>query len=130
MFCQVLPFLVSIANANQAASRVLSVIERVSAINHLEETGTKPELISGVIRFEEISFAYPSRLGNLVLDNVSFFVPAGETVALVGSSGSGKSTIFSLLERMYHPLVDQNPCLVGDGLRESLQSGGGGFSDS
>ncbi|KAJ5518676.1 ABC transporter integral membrane type 1 [Penicillium expansum] len=104
MLCQALPFVVSIANANGAASRVFSVIDRVSAINPLEKTGLKLDLITGVIRFEEISFAYPSRLGHLVLDNVSFEVPAGDTVALVGPSGSGKSTVFALLERMYHPL--------------------------
>ncbi|CAG8004847.1 unnamed protein product [Penicillium olsonii] len=104
MLCQALPFVVSIANANGAASRVFAVIDRVSAINPLEETGVKPDLVTGVIRFEDISFAYPSRLGHLVLDKVSFEVPAGDTVALVGPSGSGKSTVLALLERMYHPL--------------------------
>ena len=104
MLCQALPFVVSIANANGAASRIFAVIDRVSAINPLEETGVKPDLVTGVIRFEDISFAYPSRLGHLVLDKVSFEVPAGDTVALVGPSGSGKSTVLALLERMYHPL--------------------------
>jgi ATP-binding cassette subfamily B (MDR/TAP) protein 7 len=55
----------------------------------------------GNVRFENVSFAYtPNRP---ILDNVSFTIPAGKKVALVGSSGSGKSTVLRLLFRFYAP---------------------------
>lgn len=53
------------------------------------------------LRFEEVSFAYPSRSDLQVLDRVSFTLNAGKTLALVGQSGSGKSTIASLIMRFY-----------------------------
>jgi ABC-type multidrug transport system fused ATPase/permease subunit len=58
----------------------------------------------GEIVFDGISFNYPSRADFNVLKNVNFHVKAGETVALVGSSGSGKSTIASLILRFYDPV--------------------------
>lgn len=57
----------------------------------------------GEVRFESISFAYPSRPDVLVLNEVSFTLEAGRTTALVGPSGSGKSTIVNLLLRFYEP---------------------------
>jgi ATP-binding cassette subfamily B protein len=57
----------------------------------------------GEVRFEAVSFAYPSRPGISALDGVTLDVAAGETVALVGASGAGKSTMFQLLSRFYDP---------------------------
>jgi ATP-binding cassette subfamily B (MDR/TAP) protein 1 len=104
MLCQALPFVVDITLANGAARRVFSVIERVSPINPMDDTGTNPASVRGEIRFEQVSFAYPSQPERTVLENVSFTVPPGRTVALVGPSGSGKSTVFAILERLYLPL--------------------------
>jgi len=66
--------------------------------------------ISGEIDFQEISFAYPRRRGSngsapaaMALDGVSLHVPAGETVALVGATGAGKSTMAKLVARFYDP---------------------------
>jgi ATP-binding cassette, subfamily B, bacterial len=59
----------------------------------------------GTIRFENVSFAYPTRPETRVLDNISFSVAPGERVAVVGPSGAGKSTLFHLLLRFYDPLA-------------------------
>jgi ATP-binding cassette subfamily B protein len=57
----------------------------------------------GAVSLEHVSFTYPSRPGRPALDDVSFDVPAGATVALVGPSGAGKSTLFQLLLRFWAP---------------------------
>lgn len=57
----------------------------------------------GEIRFENVTFAYPSRPDQIVLRDFNLTLKPGQTVALVGSSGSGKSTVASLLERFYEP---------------------------
>jgi ABC-type multidrug transport system fused ATPase/permease subunit len=60
-------------------------------------------VISGNVRFEEVSFSYPSRKDLMVLQNLSLTVKSGEQIALVGPSGAGKSTIASLLLKFYEP---------------------------
>ncbi|MFG1479898.1 ABC transporter transmembrane domain-containing protein [Xanthobacter sp. V4C-4] len=62
-----------------------------------------PARLSGAIRFDEVSFAYPGRPDSAALHRVSFTIRPGERVALVGPSGAGKSTVFQLLERFYDP---------------------------
>jgi len=57
----------------------------------------------GNIRFEDISFRYPTRPDAPIFDNVNLDIPAGSILAVVGSSGSGKSTLASLLVRYYDP---------------------------
>ncbi|CAF4561764.1 unnamed protein product [Rotaria sp. Silwood2] len=58
----------------------------------------------GQVQFSNVSFAYPTREQQIVLENFNFTIPCGKTVALVGPSGSGKSTLCSLLVRFYDPL--------------------------
>ena len=91
---------------NQAAGAA----ERMSELLAL-----KPEIASpadpvpfsspacGEVAFDSVHFAYPSRPDQLVLNDVSFEVAPGETVALVGPSGAGKTTIFNLILRFYDP---------------------------
>ena len=57
----------------------------------------------GELCFDRVSFAYPARPDALVLRDLSFRVKPGQTVALVGSSGGGKSTVVQLIERFYDP---------------------------
>jgi ATP-binding cassette subfamily B protein len=59
-----------------------------------------PEILNGAISFEKVWFAYKD--DNYVLKNVSFSVQPGETIAIVGHTGSGKTTIISLMNRLYH----------------------------
>jgi len=59
---------------------------------------------TNIVSFHQVSFAYPSRPEERVLQNIEFDVIAGKTVALVGPSGAGKSTLFELLQRFYDPV--------------------------
>lgn len=66
-----------------------------------EDNGTyAPKVVKGKIEFDKVSFAYVD--DNYVLKNISFTANPGETIAIVGHTGSGKSTIVSLLNRLYH----------------------------
>lgn len=66
-----------------------------------DDNGTyAPQVVKGKIEFENVSFAYVD--DNYVLKNISFKAVPGETIAIVGHTGSGKSTIVSLLNRLYH----------------------------
>ena len=64
---------------------------------------TLPRVV-GEIEFREVCFAYPSR-PKLLFEGLSFSIGAGKTFALVGTSGSGKSTIISMVQRFYDPCL-------------------------
>ncbi len=59
--------------------------------------------VNGNIEFKDVTFSYPSRPDVIIFRKFSIFFPAGKTVAVVGGSGSGKSTVVSLIERFYDP---------------------------
>ena len=86
----------SIQRGLAGAESVFSLLDQVVEVSEGKKISSK---VGGVIQFENVSFAY--RDGPLVLHDVNFKVNAGETVALVGHSGSGKTTITSLLPRFY-----------------------------
>lgn len=67
--------------------------------------GLKPNSVIGEIVFKDVQFCYPSRLEVKVFDGFNLAVKAGTTVALVGPSGGGKSTVVQLLERFYDPTL-------------------------
>lgn len=81
-----------------ASERLLEILEQPDESEPMPATSVK---LSGDIRFQDVSFSYPTRKDFSVLNHMSFAVRAGEKVALVGQSGSGKSTIISLLMRFY-----------------------------
>ncbi|KAJ4806844.1 ABC transporter family protein [Rhynchospora pubera] len=96
-----LPEVKHFTEASIAATRILNRINRTPQINTDDPTGLKLNQIRGEIEFNSIQFTYPSRPDSIVLKDFSLHVPAGQTVALVGSSGSGKSTVISLIQRFY-----------------------------
>lgn len=80
-----------------AADRVFKVVDQDQ---HVENNGTiQPEALSGKIEFNNVFFAYEN--DNFVIHDLSFLLQPGETMAIVGSTGSGKSTIINLLCRFY-----------------------------
>ena len=93
-----------ITAARQAAARVLEIIARIPTIDTFGESGKKPSGgCSGEIELRDVVFAYPTAPDQRVCDGYSLTIRAGQTVALCGASGSGKSTIISLIERFYDP---------------------------
>ncbi|XP_064948798.1 putative multidrug resistance protein [Musa acuminata AAA Group] len=92
------------SEASSAGERIMAVIRRVPTIDSGSTEGEVLESVSGDVEFRRVEFAYPSRPDNFIFRDFNLKVPAGKTVALVGGSGSGKSTVVALLERFYDPL--------------------------
>jgi ATP-binding cassette subfamily B (MDR/TAP) protein 1 len=90
-----------------AAARLFAIIDEPLTCDPLSEDGAKPASTSGAVSFKNVTFAYPTRQEQMVYgssrfpDGLNLSVPAGDTVALVGASGSGKSTCLALLMRFY-----------------------------
>ncbi|KAF4323682.1 hypothetical protein BBO99_00001481 [Phytophthora kernoviae] len=98
------PNLMAVIEAKGAAVALYELLDTQSQINASdEEQGIIPESCSGLIEAINIDFAYPSRPDAPILRDYSVTIEAGQTVAFVGASGGGKSTIISLLERFYDP---------------------------
>ncbi|RMZ86376.1 hypothetical protein DV736_g6397, partial [Chaetothyriales sp. CBS 134916] len=131
-----------------AAVKIYSTIDRSSPLDPMADTGKKPDEIEGVIELRNIKHIYPSRPEVVVMEDVNLHVPSGKTTALVGASGSGKSTIVGLVERFYEPvegsvlldghpiqdlnlrwlrrqiaLVQQEPVLFSQTIRENILNG-------
>lgn len=92
-----------LSGAMGATERILEILERDQEVT-LAETLDNPVEIQGSIAFENVVFRYPTRADIEVLKDVSFEVPVGSKIALVGASGSGKSTIAKLVMRFYDAL--------------------------
>lgn len=80
----------------------MNMIASVSESSKMLDDGFVLSQVAGKIDFYEVYFACPSR-SKMIFENLSFSVSAGKTVAVVGSSSSGKSTIISLIQRFYDP---------------------------
>lgn len=136
------------SEASMAAERIMEVIRRTPKIDSESNKGEVLESISGEVKFRGVEFAYPSRPDNPIFRDFNLNVPAGRTVALVGGSGSGKSTVIALLERFYDPaggeilldgvdirrlrlkwlrsqmgLVSQEPALFATSIKENILFG-------
>jgi ATP-binding cassette subfamily B protein len=90
-----------LAKAAAAAERVLDLLDRTPEIRDLSGAVRAPAF-RGFVRFENVSFAYEA--GQRVLEGVEFEAQPGQRVALVGPSGIGKSTLISLILRLYDPV--------------------------
>ncbi|KAI3737379.1 hypothetical protein L2E82_27379 [Cichorium intybus] len=136
------------AEASISAAVISDMIERIPTIDSQDQQGTTIDSVKGELEFKDVSFAYPSRPESLVLKKFNLKVKACQTVGLVGSSGSGKSTVINLLERFYDPiegeilldginikslklnwlrrqmgLVSQEPVLFGTSIKENILFG-------
>lgn len=89
-----------------AAERVFDILDTPAEVADMPEAYELPD-ISGKVEFKNVSFAYPDEPEKYVLHNVSFSVKPGETVALVGPTGAGKTTIVSLISRFYNSTQGQ-----------------------
>ena len=92
-----------IQRAAGATERLMELLDVKPALVVAEPVIRLPSRVTGAIRFDEVTFAYPTRPETMALGPVSFTVSPGERVALVGPSGAGKSTVFALILRFYDP---------------------------
>ncbi|MGR6468005.1 ABC transporter transmembrane domain-containing protein [Rhizobium sp. PAMB 3182] len=92
-----------LAQAAGAAERIGELLREEPAIRAPANPLALPEPPRGEIEFRNVSFSYPTSVSKVTLNGLSFKVSSGERVAIVGSSGAGKSTVFSLLLRFYDP---------------------------
>ncbi|ELU10009.1 hypothetical protein CAPTEDRAFT_193301 [Capitella teleta] len=90
--------------ARDAAVRLFTLLDREPLIDLSESQGRALDLPEGALELKNVCFNYPTRPNVAVLRGLSFPVKPGNTVALVGNSGCGKSTVVQLIERFYDPL--------------------------
>ncbi|WWD08398.1 hypothetical protein V865_006510 [Kwoniella europaea PYCC6329] len=142
------PEMAAVSKAQSAAAKLFATIDRVPLIDSASIEGLKPDTVHGEITFENVKFHYPSRPNIPILKGLTTTFQAGKTFALVGASGSGKSTVVSLVERFYDPiqgsikldgieirdlnlkwlrqqigLVSQEPTLFGTTVRGNVEHG-------
>lgn len=98
------PNLTAFTSGISAAGKLFDTIDRQPPIDSSSEKGDKPKEVHGDIEFNDVNFFYPSRPTVQVLYNFSAVFPRGKHTALVGASGSGKSSILALIERWYEPI--------------------------
>lgn len=151
---QTSPCLNAFAAGQAAAYKMFETIKRKPQIDAYDTSGTVLEDIRGEIELKDVYFNYPARPDVQIFSGISLHVPSGKTAALVGQSGSGKSTVISLLERFYDPhsgevlidgvdlkqlqlkwirekigLVSQEPILFATTIKENISYGKEDASD-
>ncbi|XP_042055330.1 ABC transporter B family member 2-like isoform X2 [Salvia splendens] len=115
---QAAPDITAFIRAKAAAYPIFEMIERnKTSKSNATRHGKKPNKVEGHIKFKNVMFSYPSRPDVVIFNKLSLDIPPGKIVALVGGSGSGKSTVISLIERFYDPLSG-HVMLDGNDVRE------------
>ncbi|DAA30732.1 TPA: Multidrug resistance protein 1-like [Bos taurus] len=102
---QAAPCIDAFANARGAAYAIFAIIDSDPKIDSFSERGHKPDNIKGNLEFRDVHFSYPARPDVQILKGLNLKVESGQTVALVGNSGCGKSTVVQLVQRLYDPDV-------------------------
>lgn len=151
---QITPNISAVAEAKGAAAQIYRILDTPSTIDaSKEDEGEQPPSCLGQIQAIGVYFTYPSRPDVQVLNNFNITIEPGQTVAFVGASGGGKSTLISLLERFYDPhqgtilldgrnintlnvkwlrsqigLVSQEPVLFATTIFENIAAGGNGIT--
>lgn len=100
---QASPSMSAFAAGQAAAYKMFETIKRKPEIDAYDPNGKVLEDIQGEIELKEVYFSYPARPEELIFNGFSLHISSGTTAALVGQSGSGKSTVISLVERFYDP---------------------------
>ncbi|KAL7804794.1 ABC multidrug transporter SitT [Trichoderma aethiopicum] len=138
LLSQVAPFVHLFMAAVASFEKLRTDMDREPLIDGTSTSGVKLSQVAGNYEFREVSFTYPSRPEITVLDQVSISIPALKHTAIVGLSGSGKSTIASLATRLFDPtdgslntrtlrsyisLVQQEPSLLDRSILENIAHG-------
>ncbi|XP_059052143.1 ATP-dependent translocase ABCB1-like isoform X2 [Achroia grisella] len=100
-----------------AGAQIFNLIDNVPTINPLLNQGVVPDHVDGSIELKNVVFHYPSKPDVPVLKGISLSVKRGQSVALVGHSGCGKSTIIQLISR-YYDVIDGSVCVDDNDVRE------------
>ncbi|EDR30175.1 multidrug resistance protein, putative [Entamoeba dispar SAW760] len=90
-------------SAQTSAYKIFTTIDRIPDIDCQSTVGECPNECNGNIKFEDVQFVYPTRPSHQVLKGLNLEIKKGETIALVGVSGCGKSTTIQLIQRNYDP---------------------------
>eukprot|EP00611_Tribonema_gayanum_P029891 TRINITY_DN8149_c0_g2_i5.p1 TRINITY_DN8149_c0_g2~~TRINITY_DN8149_c0_g2_i5.p1 ORF type:complete len:1186 (-),score=295.98 TRINITY_DN8149_c0_g2_i5:444-3758(-) len=104
--------LLALRRAHAATASVFAVIDRVPAVDAYSPQGARIAELQGALSIESVKFSYPSRAEEMVFDGLSLSIAAGQSLALVGPSGGGKSTLVKLMLRLYDPSAGRI-CLDG-----------------
>ena len=87
-----------------AAERISELLDEVPQISAPPNPVAFPSGVKGQVKFEGVTFHYPTRVNTAALNNVNFTAKPGEVTAIVGPSGAGKTTLFALIQRFYDPI--------------------------
>ena len=99
-FLMITAISIMLPRANVAAGRICEVLEMEPSVNDPEDPVSPDKQEKGTVEFNHVSFAYPEA-GENVINDITFKAKKGETVAIIGSTGSGKSTLVNLIPRFY-----------------------------